>query len=216
MAKQKSSIKRVISQFKGVDIANIARIQSENDANVIRTILNKPNLSDSTVKGYQRLANQYIKLFSTPKKNEVKLVKGIYKEDIGVSYETNLVKFENVNLTNEQKVAFILQSNVSTHKNKKYFTPKVVSSYQMGYSEANLVLIEKLSLYLHGLGFDKAIIQIKFKTNSINPVYIQSKSELTQNATNLAKFLFHSNSYNNMDYQDELVREIDEVRIILV
>lgn len=73
--KKYQSVRRVVSAFRGVDLADIRQIAQSKDPDFIRAKLNKPNLSDASALAQARLANQYINLVMAPTSSEVKHAK---------------------------------------------------------------------------------------------------------------------------------------------
>lgn len=95
---KKVSIERVLSAYHNVDLGKIAQIQSfvsVRDAKSIKTILNKPNIQDSTALAYGRLANQYIKIITKPSNQAIKIVKTKYQVNLDNSYYDNLLRMKN-------------------------------------------------------------------------------------------------------------------------
>lgn len=96
--KKLSSIKRIYSAFKGIDLGKIAQIQSfyaNGNISELKRILNKPNIQDSTAKAYGRLANQYIAIISKPSNQEIKVAKQKYNVTLSQDYYYNLNQMNN-------------------------------------------------------------------------------------------------------------------------
>lgn len=97
---KKTSVNRMLSQFKDVNIAQISLAQSgyqSKDANVIRQALGKPNISDSYAIGLGNLANQYIKNLNQPKPQFIRNVASITKQQVILTtdYRNNLKQLGN-------------------------------------------------------------------------------------------------------------------------
>lgn len=106
MKKKISSITRIINQYKGIPVEDIALIQSyylEKQPDKIKSVLNKPNIEDSTAMAYGRLSSQYIKLLAEPKTREIQIVKKYFKKELSSNYDGNLRQLDN-------KIDFIRQS----------------------------------------------------------------------------------------------------------
>lgn len=107
MSKQ-NSIKRAFDLYQNKSITEIAIIQSayaQKDYTTLKQIFNKHNVSNSTLEGYARLGNQYIKHISQPNTNVKKFVEKTYSESLESTQ--NLVKNAQNNaelILNAQKI----------------------------------------------------------------------------------------------------------------
>lgn len=98
MAKSKSSIKRILNQFKNISIDNISLIQSNyQNKNYfgIKNILNLKSNNIEYLKAIGRLASQYIRLLSDASTIEAKILKSENSLYIRNNYENNLIVFKN-------------------------------------------------------------------------------------------------------------------------
>lgn len=99
MGKKNTSIDRVVSQFKDVDIRTVSLVQAlsvKKDANGIKEALGKPNIANSTALGYGRLASQYINMLNKPTNKEIVRIRTKYKVDVEPNgYMHNIVRMGN-------------------------------------------------------------------------------------------------------------------------
>lgn len=96
---KKTSSRRIISQFKNVELSTIALVQSayvNKDANLIKKILNKPNIKDYSALQLGNLANQYISNIANPSTKFIKNVKSDFKIPLSNDYQSNLKILKNI------------------------------------------------------------------------------------------------------------------------
>lgn len=94
----KNSIKRILRLFKNVDIANISLIQSaytENNLNLIKSIIKTKSSNKEYLKAIGRLSSQYIRLLNNSSNSETKILTDINSNFIQNKYHHNLGVFGN-------------------------------------------------------------------------------------------------------------------------
>lgn len=102
--RKKQSVLRIVNQFKGLDISEIAVLQSaysNRDLDLIRQILKKPTLTDSSLKAIGRLSNQYVKILFKPEQNDIRVIKKKFGIELKQNdYQNNLIKLDNIKIIN--------------------------------------------------------------------------------------------------------------------
>jgi len=99
MGKSEKTRQRLTSQFAGVDSATLSILQSaysNKDVNLIRKVLNKPKLKDSSALAQARLASQYVRMVSTPTKSDIRFIKKKYSIDLTSNPIDNVNKMEKI------------------------------------------------------------------------------------------------------------------------
>ena len=175
-----SSSKRIITQYKNVPLTDISLIQSayaNKDAQAIKKIFKKPNISDATALAYGRLANQYIALMNQPNKREIAYVKKRYKVLIGSNFQDNLLLMNNLPIktpVKPKKLKFpqILQLNPQNTLNTLHdgwetivpiFFPSDIGQF---WNDISFSPQEETFIAQH-VGYYRVYLKIKFRNKQI-------------------------------------------------
>jgi hypothetical protein len=155
----KSSTLRVFSQYENIPLSQILLIQDHlknKNPDGIRTILKKPNLSDTSALAQARLANQYIKLLQKPSSSEIKNISKKYNVVLSNNYNQNLRLAGNYKqIVPTINIDSIMACGGILGYNKNHVLQSIITNFQLNIFLSNILDVEKYTSGIYkqyGLG----------------------------------------------------------------
>lgn len=227
-----SSIDRVFSQFRGMDIKQISLVQAlyqKRDAQGIKNIFNNPGISDATALAYGRLSSQYINYLNNPSKTVINRVKKKYGIVLTPNYNQNLTLMGNTPATGGsgavktglKQLIKIIQLNPLNHvirKASRYITivsnPMAIASFEQ---DINLSAYDVVFLKAQGITNYRVFFKIKFKRGntgwiSTTDLIIPNYSRIRDSIIDIDIMISSADYYTYKELNDQ-VDSIIEIRV---
>lgn len=228
MGKKVSSIDRVYAQFKDIDIAQISLVQMayvNKDSNLIRKIMNKPNISDNSAFALGRLSNQYINLLSSPKQKDIDHIAKKYF--VGLSTDFN----DNLKYSGNRGVVFGVKTPIDiiaanglisfTKKNTHQTTITNLGRNYQNFWNSILEIDKHKTDILNNLNYRYFRLFLKCNTQRNTDLWISTPFLMIGNSKKFKKYIDKIEDYYitqqslYVDYHgnDEKIISIDEIKI---